>query len=336
MKGPLTALAWNALLDRLAPLLRNRVMSVTSIGGGKWLHPWHTSARWNATEERWEATIKPGFVNGLDVTVSVEAEPGTGNPEPGTKIDVPLTDSPPIPLSVFRSIGTDAISIDGSGEAVPEYFRARGVGDPISLNTADGEGIVQEISGLIDDQASKRLLRACEILLYHDRPAAEAQWTQGIGIDGTFAQFAIAYNAATGAKDHGYLRVAKELPLVTPEEDAAAAAVLGLGFADTPYDWRPVATVYLLSPEGAALDSEPDETWQPHVKHHVFWNLHYAHTSLPPAAAQQNLTLNTAGLGGAAVNLQATVNLMLAQQNDAMAGLNELLRTRVKGAFWTC
>lgn len=327
-----SANTWNRLLDRLA-----RFWPLGFLGSelSDWQHPWFTSASWNLEEKQWEATIKPGFVNGLDVTAAIPSPEGEGQGESKT-VDAPLTDSPSIPLTTFRSIGTDAISLDGSGEAVPDYFRALGVGDPISLSTEGEGGIVEQVSGLVDDQASKRLLRACEILLYHDRPAAEAQWTQGIGIDGTFAQFAIAYSAATDAKDHGYLRTAKELPLVTHEEDAAAAAVLGLGFADTPYDWRQVATVYLLSPEGAALDSEPDETWEPHVKHHLFWNLHYAHTSLPPAAAQQNLTLNTAGIGGAAVNLQATVNLMLAQQNDAMAALNELLRSRVKGTFWTC
>lgn len=331
MKGPLTAAAWNALLDRLAPLLRNRIMSVTALGGGKWLHPWHTSVKWNATEKRWEATIKPGFVNGLDVTVSI-TPPLQDSTAPSS---VPLTDSPTVPLTTFRPIGTDAISIDGSGESVPEYFRVRGVGDPVSLSTEGEDGIVQQVSGLADAQSSQRLLRACEILLYHDRPAAEAQWTQGVGIDGTFAQFAIAYNAATGAKDHGYLRVAKESPLVAADTDAATAAFLGESFADTPYDWKKVATVYLLSPADAAFDSEPDETWQPHVKHHLFWNLHYAHSPIPPAANNQPLTLNTAGLGGAGVNLQATVNQMLAQSNDASAALNEMLRSRVKGRFWT-
>lgn len=335
MKGPLTAKAWNALLDALAPMLRNRILSVTAIGGGAWLHPWHTTARWNAERERWEATVKPGFVcNGraCEVTAPIPSPLGEGE---GEFVDVPLTDSPALSLTSFRSIGTDSVSIDGGGEDVPEYFRYRGVGAPISFSTEGEDGIVEQVSGLVDDQGSKRLLRACEILLYHDRPAAAADWTLGTGLEGTFAQFAIAYNAAVGARDHGYLRVFAELPLRAGDEDPAVAAFLGEGFEDEPYDWRQIATVYLLSPEGAALDSQPDRTWTPHVKHHLFWNLHYGHTPVPPPANNQPLTLNTAGIGGAAVNLQATVNQMLAQSNDASAALNELLRNRVRGRFWT-
>lgn len=330
MKGPITAKAWNALLDVLAPMLRNRVLNVTSIGGGMWLHPWHTKASWNGAKKKWEAVIKPGFVfNGrtCDVTVSIVNDDGEAK-------DVPLLDAPMIPLTSFRAIGTDAVSIDGSGEAVHEYFRYHGVGEPISFSTEGEEGIVEQVSGLAEDQTSKRLLRACEILLYHDRPAASADWTQGVGIDGSFAQFAIVYNTSGSARNGAYIRTAKAKPL-TSDEDPASAAALGQRFADQAFDWLPLVTVYLLSPENAGFDSAPDETWTPHIQHHLFWNLHYGHTPVPPAANQQNLTLNTAGLGGSAVNLQATVNQMLAQSNDAMAALNELLRNRVKGRFWT-
>lgn len=323
----ISASRWNRLLDRLAAHWPLGFLAGYTFG---WQHPWQTSASWNATEERWEATVRPGFVNGKDVTVEIEGEDGE-------RQDVPLTDSPAIPLTSFRSIGTDAISVDGSGESVPDYFKALGVGDPASFSTDGEDGFTQQISGLLSSDSEKRLLRACEILLYNDRPAASAQWTTGVGIDGSFAQFAIAYNLAPGARDHGYLRIAKEMPVASADSDPATAAFLGEGFEDQSYDWRQMVTVYLLSPAGAALDSEPDETWEAHIQHHrpAFWNLNYAHTPIPAAANNQPLTLNTAGLGGAAVNLQATVNAMLAQSNDAMQALREMTRQRVQGTFWT-
>ena len=64
----ISAREWNGWIDRLK---RSRLLAALSLGRSGWKHPWFTQARWVARERRWEAVIKPGFVNAVDPTVRV-------------------------------------------------------------------------------------------------------------------------------------------------------------------------------------------------------------------------------------------------------------------------
>jgi hypothetical protein len=314
----ITATAWNRFLVRRR---RERLNSLVIQQRGVWRHPWFTFAEWNAQRERWEAQIKPGFVdNGrlLDVTVSVESEDGAG------RSDVPLTAFPRIPLTSYRAVGTGTVSIDGSGERVPEYFLSRGVGEPVSLSTASGEGIQQEVTGLFEDLDQQRILRACDIVLYHDRLSTATQWQITPGETGAQAQFSVLYQSRPNARPGAYLQTTARHEPIGPVADLTR--LLG-GWQDLPYDTVRLCTVWLLSPPGAALDAQPDATWEPHVEHNLFWDVRYLVTRPALGVVKQNLEVNLAGLGGIA-GAQITVNQILSQTNDAIANTLEFLTKR--------
>lgn len=316
---------WNELIAEIARWTPLGFTPADASDG--WQHPWFTSASWNAETEQWQCTIKPGFVNGLDVTVSV---PSTIDDQPST--DTPLTDSPRLPITTFRSVGTDSVSIDGSGEAVPEFFRARGVGDPLSFSTEGDGGIVQIISGLVDDQAERRLLRACDLVLHHDRIATATEWLITPAETGAQAQFSVIYKNAPNAREQAYIRTTSRHRPIMPVDDLTR---LQGGWTDETFDAVHLATVWLLSPPDAAYDSPPDETWTAHVEHKLFWNADYLATVPALGVTRQNLEVNLAGLGSVA-GAQITVNQILSQQNDAANNALEFLtKKQITGRFIT-
>lgn len=320
----ITATAWNRFLTRRR---RERLNSLTLQQRGTSLHPWHTRVEWNAQRERWEAEVKPGFVdNGrlLDVTVSVESEDGAG------RSDVPLTAFPRIPLSSYRAVGTGTVSIDGSGEPVPEYFLRLGVGEPVSYSTDSGEAIVQEITALFDDLAQQRLLRACDLVLQHDRLSTSTQWQITPAETGVQAQFSVLYQMPANARPGAYIRTTARHQPIGPVADLTK--LLG-NWQDLPYDAVRLCTVWLVSPPGAPFDAPPDATWEPHVEHNLFWNARYVVTRPALGATRQNLQVNLAGLGNAA-GAQLTVNQILSGSNDAFANSLEFLtKTQITGRF---
>lgn len=317
----ISASQWNALL---ASRRRNRIVSITERRGPKWRHPWFTTALWNAVKERWEITIKPGFVfNGreADVMAAVDGE------------DVALTDAPAIPLTSFRAIGGSAnVTLDTVAENAPDYFQALGVVDA-SVITQDmaEQGILAAENG-ISDPSQERLLKACDVVVYHDRPASVVQWSLGTGLEGTFAQFAVGTKSAAGARDRAYLRISSRFD---PFDDPALLDRLAGQLDERTHDAKPVSTIYFLSPPGAANDAEIDQTWQPFIEYHLWWNLRYASRLPVVAAPVENLKIDLAGIGAAA-GAQLTVNQLLAQNNDAFAAAAQFLSSRdAAGTFWS-
>jgi hypothetical protein len=300
MKVP--ASAWNRLVDYL---FRHRLLSVVSLEGSQWRHSWFTSARWDAEAKSWLANVRPGFVNGQDVTVSVVVDEEMKN--------VPLTEDPAFPLSQFRAIGTDTISIDGTGEPVPPFFVKLGVKGARSLSTEGDAGITETITGLPEDAAEAlppRQLRACDIVLRCLRPRTAVEWLITPAETGAQAQITLL---TTGSSAHqASLRVTSRYQ---PIQAAADLTRLEGLVTDPGYDEAHVCTVYLLSPENAGPETEIDATWTPYVRHHLFWNAEYL-TTQPTIIPRQNLELNLAGLGGIA-GAQFTVNQLLSLQNDA-------------------
>jgi len=334
--------AWNALIDHLR---RNRIRDVVTLEGGDWRHPWQISPQWNAEREWWEAAIEPGFVNGVDATVQLDAQQASEATlsrleNPTGPVDAWLTESPRLALTSWRSIGADS-SPTGSSEGedgnvnftfepVPKFFAALGVGQPPKIGSGDGDGIIQSVSGTGEDQAKVRLLRALDVVLYQDRPATASQFTQSEGTDGVIFQYDVTVVSAPDARERAYLRTTSKYQPLPPPADALAR-LMG-DWSDTPRDELWLATVYLVSPEGAAPGSEVDGTWQPYVKHRVFWNLLHATNRLEPRSSQ-NLTLNT----GLAAGVGDRINqFLLSQVNDGNSAISQFLgRNTIEGRFWS-
>lgn len=304
MSVRIQAATWNELLTDMVPLLRNRILSITALGRNQsWRHPWFTSLKWDAEAKSWLATVRPGTVDGRDVTVSVTVKDETK--------DVPLTDAPAFPVGGFRAIGTDGVSIDGSGEKVPPFFLARGVAEPIAIST-EGDTLTQTITGLVSDQESQRILRACDIVLRCYRPRSIIDWTITPAETGAQAQISVG---VTGSSAHRATLHVVTQHQVTPT--TADLALLAGTLPDPGYDEAKICTVYLLSPAGAAYEGTPDGTWQPYVEHFAFWPADYTVARPVLPAATQNIEVNLAGLGGIA-GAQITVNQILSLQNDAV------------------
>ncbi|NDD52829.1 hypothetical protein EBZ39_02945 [bacterium] len=312
---------WNRMIDDLA---RNQILGATVLSGGKWRHPWSVEVGWNASRERFEASIKPGFVNGLDPELRVNGEDApdatlkrlgqTSISARSKYVDALLTESPLLPLTQWRAIGFDAPS-GADGEAIPPYLIGQGASPP--TNGAPATGF-------------ERLLRATEIVLFKDRINTTTQWTFGQGTDNTAAQFDVAYTLKPGARQRAYIRTERKTSL-----PAALDPVLRLlgEWQDNGTDRLPVATVFLLSPPGTAKQSEPDSAWTPYVQHHLFWNLvHDVNVSPRPVVSDGLGIPRGLGLGVADV----TISNLAARINDQNDALTEFLNNNVaEGRFWS-
>lgn len=336
---------WNGLVRGW---FARRLRSVVVNEGPGWAHPWFSRLGWDAGLERWRVAVAPG----LCVTPRLgEAEvrvPGGERLETGgdfvgadaaglpwrlTEDRVSLAIAP----GLWRAVGTDAAVAFGEegAEAVPEFFRNAGVLEPGTVTIDPTGGIRTSEIGNGADRSKARLLRAVDLMLYVDRPAARLDWTVGGGVTGTFLQGAVTIGTAPGARDYPWLALRKA---AAGEEDLAidSAEVLALGgLMQSGRDGLRIATLYLLSSPGMKDGSEVDGVrWMPFVRHHVWWNVaHHTVISLGDAAPTP-LQVPAPGLG--AGTLGAIGNAVLAASNDNLGLLSALIgQARVKGRFFT-
>lgn len=320
--------AWNDFVDRY---FRNRIRSITVIEALPWRHPWFTELAWSTTAQRWTAKITPGFClsgTGADPQVTVPANLAGAetrerlsieNEESDEPIDAFLTEGPAIPIAVskWRPIGTDAVVLSGStAEPVPEQFAKRGVMGHVVLDTTGEGGVVQRVSGLVADRASARLLRACDLVLTHDRVRSSVVPSLMPGVlDVDFAQ------VATISRPGPWIEVERKY------EPAANGSIVDLllgAAADPGRDTLHLATLYLLSPEGQEPGSVPDQTWEPSVVHHREWNLQYRATYEDTIVEPTRLSLAVPQLGLGTLGMRAQP--VLDEINRRTAELEAALR----------
>lgn len=333
--------SWNGMIDRLG---RNRILGVTLLNGGTWRHPWNVSAAWNDGRQAWQAQIEPGFVNGQDAAVEVPVELASrdtldrlksAGEKPVKNVEAWLTEFPAIPLTIWRSLGPDAepsvatVTPEGgislSFEPVPEFFASRGVATPQAITLDEGTSATAQVAG-----GDERLLRAMDIILVKDRIGTSTSWSEGSGIDGTFAQFTTVVTKAPSHRERAVIQTRQQW---TAPQEAAPETMLSGGWEDRTFDEYLLATVYLLSPPKTPRNSIPDGAWTPFVAHRLFWNLnHDTNHPLPPLATQ-NLTLFTGLAGGLADPL---INIILAQVNDAASAAAQFLRLqKIEARIWS-
>jgi hypothetical protein len=324
---------WDAFVDRY---FRNRILSVTVIDALPWRHPWFTELAWSTPAEQWTARINPGYClsgTGADPQITVPANLASAetrerlsieDEESDEPIDASLSELPSIPIAAsrWRPIGTDAVVLSGStAEPVPDRFAKRGVMGHVVLDTAGQGGVVQRVSGLLSDRRSARLLRACDIVLTHDRVRSSIVTSLSPGVlDIDFVQ------VGTIARPGPWIQIERKY------EPAANGSIVDLvigAAADTGRDILHLATLYLLSPEGQDPGSIPDETWEPSVEHHREWNLQYRAIYEDTIVEPTRLTIAVPQLGLGALGMRAQP--ILDEINARTAELEAQLR-RVENA----
>lgn len=302
----------DAFEDFVDEYFRKRIRSIEVLDAPDWRHPWRTDLTWDYEGERWTAKVWPGFClsgSGADPQVIV---PGTlvgletrerlgidlRKPEEES-IEAYLSESPRIPLPPikWRAIGTDAVVVSGSaGEPVPEKFQKRGVMSPTELDTQGENGAVVRVSGLVEDRRQARLLRACDLVLTHDRVRSVVQPTVVEGsVDVEFSQI------GTISRKGPWVEVQRKF-----EPPGAGIVDLVLGAAaDTGRDELHLATLYLLSPEGEEPGAVPDETWEPSAIYRHRWNLQYRATYEDRIVEPTRISIAVPQLGGGALGIRA-------------------------------
>lgn len=313
-----------------------------------WRHPWFTQLGWSAGLKRWVAYVNPGLVNGkapVARTTTVEQEKATGrdfgiNPlsgqryfsahvfnqaatteEAGDEIDVPLYLAPAIPL-VWRNVGWDA-----PGSAVPEFFEKRGVAAKPAIN----------LENLTAAEPSRppglRLLRECDLVLHQPRLALTSQIeiTPGTGL--AFGQSIVKQTLSLRSHTPGDVLSVFAGTFRAPVGFNPLPAFPAADFEEENWDELLIARVYLLSPVGAADNSEPDGTWLPFVKHELFWNLAYRTPVLRLLPGDGDAPFIPPLAGGAA---QIVINYLTATLNDLLRQATNLIFAHsMAGSWWT-
>lgn len=338
---------WNRLMDLVSRRLPIIIKTTEKKG---WAHPWTITPTWDKDEKKWLFYMKPGFVNGVEVTAPTRVKYASKKTldrlkDAGEKIgrddkivDALLTEWPRIEVGETRVIGTGAegsISASVSSgirvtyEPVPKFFADLGV---TSANT--------EISGNLnsgitfkdksEDEKKARRLRACDVSLWKDRPSAKFQVDPGNILAGIVGSIYITYSHLGGMKEYPYLRISPEF---TPPIEPDSGMAMLEGITDPEYDTKKIATIYFVSPEGASPAAPLDDAWTPYVKYDQFWNLAHSPQSIPDSSPIEPIRLTTGLAGGLADIVIATI---LTPTNTLFNNALQILKSRnLKGAFWS-
>jgi hypothetical protein len=323
---------WTALMRRLT---RSRPLHVSVDNSYGFRHPWHCRGTWSPGREQWQLDIHPGYCNHLETLVRVDgrdAPPATlarlglkGTPK--GHVEAWLSESPPllIPPSLLRPIGDDPEGL--GGESIPDYFRPLGVGSEEYETTTDLEALTRTVSltGDFPDASTRRRLRVCELVLA--QPRAALRLAYGEDLEGPTLQMDIA----TPADPSPTLSLRRAWTGTPPQSGIEA---LLSGATDNGIDEKHIATVYLLSPIGAAIDAVPDPTWQLIVQHRTWWNQKHEVNQFLESIPDQRLGLPGLGLAGGVGDalIAGAIQSSEAALNQAQALLD---RSRIEGRFWS-
>lgn len=323
---------WTALMRRL---VRSRPLHVSVDRSYGFRHPWHCRATWSPSRERWQLQVHPGYCNARETFVRVEgrdAPPATlarlglkGTPK--GRVEAWLSESPPLIIApdLIRPIGDDPEGL--GGERVPEYFRSLGVGSEeyqVSTNLEELTSTVT-LTGEFPDASTRRRLRACELVLAQPREALRLEY----GDDQGDPTLQLAVSAPVEPSPSLSIRRAWA---GSPPQSGIEALLAGA--TDNGIDEKHIATVYFLSPVGAAIDAVPDPSWQVLVAHRTWWNLRHEVNQFLETIPDQRLRLPGLGLAGGVGDalIAGAVQSSEAAFNQARALLD---RSRIEGRFWS-
>lgn len=322
---------WNRLCDSLAGKVQAEFSRRTV--PNTWRHPWNCLARWNPFLDAWEINIQAGFVNAAETEgPSLAAADAPADTRARLEVDGAalvrpwLSENPwfPVRPELWRAIGSDAAA-GADGETVPEWFQALGVGGPPSLSiNPDLSGVTTAPGGFSGRPSERRLLRAVDVVLAVPKPAPGFALSTEGGLD---------YADPNLIPPAGLPSVGFRRRWTPPAAAPTLLEQLATGLGEPPVAEYRVATVYLLSPPGAADGGAPGADWVPYVAGVLFWNLCFAWVADLSAVPRFRVSLSTGLAGGVADGIVAA---MLAPNNEAdAAAALALSRTRVQAEAWT-
>lgn len=315
-----------ALIGRWRPL---RISADDATGRS---HAWQISGGWDPGQERWEIRIDPGYVNGREVLCPLQPieelpeETLARLEDEGGKLPASarawLSDRPSIGVSRFRAVGTDAIALAGSAEEIPEYFLERGVVPPDEISI-EGQQITQTVTGTGEQMKTRRLLRACDVILNQPRASARLEVGEGNRPE---------VRLALPGDETPYLTI--QAARYEPAGEAGnIQEEFARAIADDGVDRILIGRLWLLSPAGAAPGSEPDRRWTAYGQNEVFYHLDHDVNVDLDVIEPLDLGFTIPLAGGVA---QLTISSLTAgiNANDAYASAF-LSKGRVVGRFRT-
>jgi len=199
---------------------------------------------------------------------------------------------------------------------------APGVTSMPAVSLSAGPGGISITDATLPDPERRRLLRAMDIVLTIPKPSAAPAL-----VDDGRGGVSLSVTIEPAPPGNPGLYTTKRFiaqPLAPTLQDQLAT-----GQPDSAFVERLVCTVYLLSPAGAVLGSDPDHTWQPWVRHYLFYSRAFAHK----ADIDEIPALN-AGLAGGAADAAVQNQLDALNQADAAASLF-LSRAAVEVSDWS-
>ncbi|MFN6045988.1 MAG: hypothetical protein ACK49I_11000 [Verrucomicrobiota bacterium] len=340
--------SWNLLVDTISRRLPLRFEAGPN--PRKWSHPWKISPFWDEEDGKWLFKIKPGFVNGVEVTIPTrvknasertisrltEADEDIKGPD--WVVNAFLSEWPRVDVGETRIIGTGANPTGtlGSGsstqisyEGVPKFFADLGVTSANTQLSGDLETGFRFIKGQ-EDATKARRLRACDISLWKDRQSAKIELYPGSTLEGITGAIYITYSHSGGMRKNPYLRISSRF--VPPKKPESTMDTL-MGVNDPEYDVTKMATIFFLSQPGVDPEAPLDETWTPYVKYDHFWNLAHSPQSIPDLTPIEPIMLITGLAGGVADGL---IGNILAPFNNQLNQALQILKGRnLEGAFWS-
>ncbi len=310
--GPLSAARAHA--GKFARVARTGAGTILSADedAQRWPHPWKVSAFWSGPQKCWLATVRPGFVNGLDPTIG-------GVP----LLDLDAGQGLVLPLSAWAE-----------GKP-PVFFAALGVLDPMEGFSINGERVaIVDTSWQDAFRPVRRYLWLCDIQLSVARLglSGDVQIVDGLGTSGNVAIYSPALQSSL-VDSRGPRAVLQAVSRFQPQRKPdLLEKVLG-SWTDPQEDILHVARVWLLSPPGATEADKPDQTWQPLPQHFAFWNLAHAARIAKIPRTIPPITLVTGLAAGVGDRINAA---MLAPMNDDIQRVNAAMQSVTpEGRFWT-
>ncbi len=323
----IAAAAWNetrARARRNRPFSGSRVrlhwtpdgVVVSAEGNDEIAHPWQLSPRWRVDPDirplggEWVAEVRPGFVNGRDVTIQQKRRVKTEDGDVEKDVPVPLTDEEP-PLLVLGGFRAP--------DAFPDFF--------------DSLCVVPSTKPEEPDPTRTRQIRAADIVLITPRLATR----QTVNVSDPFSTgqmvdigiVFVSDQLRSAPSAHRLAAVPKWEP---PQSPTALDRLMGTA-VEPQTDELLIATLYMVSPPDAAEDAEPDASWTCFPIYRVFWNLAHASRAQMPEAPPKPITLTTGLVGGM---FDGFFNALLSPVNDAAAQISAFLgAANFAGMYWS-
>jgi hypothetical protein len=336
---------WNTIVDFLRDNLH--LICPGSPRDPKVPHPWKLNLRWDDAKLQWVFSVRPGFVRGHDVymttsedLISEKTAERLGLKEeglrPDVKVSVPLTETPEmaIPSDMWRAVATESsIRFNSASRAVPRSIQERynTIKPAVVTVTQDDEGvgsIETDVSEALEQDRETARCAFCIDLVLRQPRASVALAPPQEGPDPNYLELFVRY--VNPKDDPPYV----ELTTEGPEELEAQEQVnikIALASDDPGYDTLPLATIWMLGPAGELYADEVDESWQPIVEYHTFYNLdHTLNVEIKNLPPLRQLNPAAGLLTGFAV--QAAVEIINETNRLAEQLYQQVI---IKGKFWT-